>query len=107
MREGANLSIVSLKLLGTVNPWEGIYRLLYFVKCKNFGVLLCLYVNTWINLCFLGWQKRQPCINPPLFNIYWQALHLQNFLTTSRKLEYVLLHGYLASYLAPQIAIIF
>ena len=69
MREGANLSIVSLhEAVGHGKPMGG-YRLLYFVKCKNFGVLLCLYVNTWINLCFLRWQKRQPHINPPLLNI--------------------------------------
>ena len=41
-------------------------------------------------------------INPPLLNIYWQALHSQNFLTTSGKLEYILrfrfLHGYLATW---------
>ena len=38
-------------------------RLLYFVKsksgtkCKNFATLLCFYVNTFILLYFLRWQK--------------------------------------------------
>ena len=38
-------------------------RLLYFVKskngtkCKNFAVLLCFYVNTFILLYFLRWQE--------------------------------------------------
>ena len=38
-------------------------RLLYFAKskndtkCKNFAVLLCFYVNTFILLYFLKWQK--------------------------------------------------
>ena len=54
-------------------------RLLYFVKsksgtkCKNFAVLLCFYVNTFILLQFLRWQEGGGAtaplatpLNPPL-----------------------------------------
>ena len=53
-------------------------RLLYFVKsksgtkCKNFAVLLCFYVNTFILLHFLRWQEGGATaplatpLNPPL-----------------------------------------
>ena len=49
-------------------------RLLYFVKsksgtkCKNFAVLLCFYVNTFILLQFLRWQEGggySPPSHPP------------------------------------------
>jgi len=45
-----------------VQPMEGC-RLLYFAKskndtkCKNFAVLLCFYINTFIILYFLRWQE--------------------------------------------------
>ena len=60
-------------------------RLLYFVKskngtkCKNFAVLLCFYVNTFILLYFLRWQKGGATaplatpLNPPLQNASKQA----------------------------------
>ena len=53
-------------------------RLLYFVKSKNgtkwknFAVLLCFYVNTFILLYFLRWQEGGATaplatpLNPPL-----------------------------------------
>ena len=47
-------------------------RLLYTVKsksgtkCKNFAVLLCFYVNTFILLYFLRWQEGGPPPKPPL-----------------------------------------
>ena len=55
-------------------------RLLYFLKSKNgtkfknFAVLLCFYVNTFILLYFLRWQEggynlpSHP-LNPPLIII--------------------------------------
>ena len=57
-------------------------RLLYFVKskngtkCKNFAVLLCFYVNTFILLYFLRWQKGGATaplatpLNPPLVSVF-------------------------------------
>jgi len=38
-------------------------RVLYFVKSKNFIVLLCFYVNTFIILSFLRWVEGGP--QPP------------------------------------------
>ena len=52
----------------------GGFRLLYSVKyknctkCKNFAVLLCFYVNTFILLYFLRWQEGggySPPSHPP------------------------------------------
>ena len=54
----------------------GGYRLLYFVKSKNgtkwknFAVLLCFYVNTFILLYFLIWLEGggySPLSHPPKF----------------------------------------
>ena len=48
-------------------------RLLYFVKSKNgknFAVLLCFYVNTFIPLCFLRWLEGGATPLNPSLKIY-------------------------------------
>ena len=54
---------------GVVGATHGGCMLLYFVKskngtkCKNFAVLLCFYVNTFILFYFLRFQERG--LQPP------------------------------------------